>query len=335
MRKILLVSEENPPFKEWTRALRQKGYWTEIFPEIREAAERVLFDLPDMLILQESLSPHLARDLVFALKEDLSLSSLPILLVLKSERISEIEWEDYFIDDFLTENSPKEEVLSRVQLAFIRSQRLADNNPLTGLPGNTSILRKIEEVLESPGRWAVAYVDLDHFKPYNDTYGFSRGDEVIRMVARLLVNTVEAHAGPKGFVGHIGGDDFVFIVPLEVAEEVAREIIQNFDELILNFVNEEDRRRGCLITTDRQGVLCRLPWPSVSIAIVPVWPGRFHHYGEVAAVAAQIKHYLKKMPGSAFLIDRRKEKKKRAPGKKERRQGSQGQKGPEGEGGSS
>ena len=133
---------------------------------------------------------------------------------------------------------------------------------------------------------------------------------------------MEAHAGPQGFVGHIGGDDFVFIVPLEVAEEVSREIIRNFDELILNFVDEEDRRRGCLITTDRQGVLCRLPWPSISIAIVPVWEGRFEHYGEVATVAAQIKHYLKKMPGSAFLIDRRKEERKETSRKAEGQQGS-------------
>jgi len=331
VRKILLVSEEKSPFREWAKALQEKGYSTEIFPEIQKATERIFFDLPGMLILQEGLHPELARDLVSALKGDLRLSFLPILLVIKPERISEIDWEEYFVDDFLTERATEKEALSRVQLAFTRAQRLADNNPLTGLPGNTTILRKIEEILRSPGYWAVAYVDLDNFKPYNDTYGFSRGDEVIRMLARVLVSKVEAHAGSKGFVGHIGGDDFVFIVPLEVAEGVSREIIQNFDELILNFVDEEDRRRGFLITTDRQGVLCRLPWPSISIAIVPVWQGRFQHYGEVAAVAAQIKHYLKTMPGSAFLIDRRKEGKKDLLGQEERSPGAEGQEGPKGE----
>ncbi len=307
MKKILLLSAEVPPYTIWAEVLTQKGYRVEIFPEIQEAGERVFFSLPDMILVSEGLHPELVKDLIFALKCDLSLASLPILLIVDPEKLPRIDWHEYFVDDFICEGASSEEVISRVKLALLRAERLADNNPLTGLPGNTSILRKIEEVIHDDGEWAVGYVDLDNFKPFNDAYGFSRGDEVIRMLARLLVNTVEFYAGPKGFVGHIGGDDFVFIVPLDVADKVAQEVIQKFDQLVLNFVDPEDRERGCLLTTDRQGVLCRIPWPSVSIAIVPVWAGRFKHYGEVAAVAAQLKHYVKKVPGSTYLIDRRKE----------------------------
>ncbi len=306
MKKILLLSFDEPPYTLWAEVLRKEGYQVEIFPEIHEAGERVFFSLPDMILAAEGLHPQLVRDLIFALKCNLSLASLPIILIVDPRKLSDIDWHNYFVDDFLCEGASEEEVVSRVELAFLRAERLADNNPLTGLPGNTTILRKIEEILKDDREWAVGYVDLDNFKPFNDAYGFSRGDEVIRMLARLLVNTVEYYAGPQGFVGHVGGDDFVFVVPLEVADKVAQEIIQKFDQLVLNFIDPEDRERGCLITTDRQGVLCRMPWPSVSIAIVPIWKGRFEHYGEVAAVAAQIKHYVKKIPGSTYLIDRRK-----------------------------
>ncbi|WP_297055779.1 diguanylate cyclase [Thermosulfurimonas sp.] len=310
MRKVLLLSPEEPPYTLWAEALKNHAYQVEIFSTIEEAGERILFNLPDLLVVSESLQPELARDLIFALKYDLSLASLPILLVIRPEKLPEMDWKEYFVDDFICEGASREEVLSRVELAFVRAERLADNNPLTGLPGNTSILRKIEEIIKSDEEWAVGYVDLDNFKPFNDAYGFSRGDEVIRMLARILVHLVDLYAGPKGFVGHIGGDDFVFIVPLEVAEKISQELIRKFDELILNFVDPEDRERGCLITTDRQGVLCRMAWPSVSVALVPIWKERFHHYGEVAAVAAQLKHYVKKIPGSTYLIDRRKEERR-------------------------
>jgi len=310
VRRVLLLSPEAPPYTAWAEALEECGFVVEIFSAIEEAGEKVLFNLPDLLLVTESLKPELVHDLVFALKCDLSLATLPIILIVEPGKLRHIRWQDYFVDDFLCEGASEEEVVSRVELAFVRAERLADNNPLTGLPGNTSILRKIEEVIRSEEKWAVGYVDLDNFKPFNDAYGFSRGDEVIRMLARILVTTVELYAGPRGFVGHIGGDDFVFVVPLEVAEKVAREVIQKFDQLIVNFVDPADRERGCLITTDRQGVLCRMPWPSVSIALVPVWKDRFHHYGEVAAVAAQLKHYVKKVPGSTYLVDRRKEERR-------------------------
>ncbi len=307
MKQVLLIAEENPPYDRWRRLLEEEGYQVELFSDVRGAAERVLFKPPDMIILEEKLKPELVKDLVHALKKDLSLSSLPILLIVLPERLSEIDWEEYLVDDFLCEDAREGEVRSRVKLAFVRASHLADNNPLTGLPGNTSILRKIEDTLKSEKPQVVAYVDIDNFKPFNDAYGFSRGDEIIRMLARILVNTVEQYAGARGFVGHIGGDDFVFICPLEVAEDVAREVIRKFDQLILNFLDPEDRERGYLITTDRQGMICRMPWPSISIAMVPVWKGRFEHSGEVATVAAQIKKYLKSLTGSVYLIDRRKD----------------------------
>ncbi len=289
----------------WAQPLSSEGYEV-IAPEnFREAAEYILSQPPDLLIVQYDLDPTLVYDLLVALKNNLYLSFLPIIMVLPPD-CYQLDWELYPVDDFVRDNVSIEELLSRVNLAFARAHRLADNNPLTGLPGNTSILKFIQEKLDRGEEVAIGYVDLDHFKPFNDRYGFARGDEILRALARILTNVVQNKAGDKGFVGHIGGDDFVFICPIELVEPIAREIIKNFERIVPSFLDEEDLARGCFISQDRQGITRRFPLPSVSIGVVLNEKGRFKHYGEVASVAAQLKKYVKNIPGSTFLIDRRK-----------------------------
>ncbi|MFN3406605.1 MAG: GGDEF domain-containing protein, partial [Caldimicrobium sp.] len=185
-----------------------------------------------------------------------------------------------------------------------RLDRISDNNPLTGLPGNVSIEKKIKEALEEEKPSAVIYIDLDNFKAYNDLYGFSKGDEMIKNLAKILVYTIDELC-KTGFVGHIGGDDFVVITPLEKAEEVAKAVIARFDSLIPKFVSQKDWKRGCFVSKDRQGNPCTFPLPAVSLAIIPVYKGKFKHIGEVAERASQVKKKLKSIKGSAYFIDRR------------------------------
>ena len=304
MPKVFLLVEKRLQ-DAWAKPLLTEGYEV-IAPEnFREAAESILSQPPDLLIVQYDLDPTLVYDLLVALKNNLYLSFLPIIMVLPPD-CYQLDWELYPADDFVRDKVSVEELLSRVNLAFARAHRLADNNPLTGLPGNTSILKYIQEKLDKGEEVAIGYVDLDHFKPFNDRYGFARGDEILRALARILTNVVQNKAGDKGFVGHIGGDDFVFICPMELAEPIAREIIKNFERIVPSFLDEEDLTRGCFISQDRQGITRRFPLPSVSIGVVLNENGRFKHYGEVASIAAQLKKYVKNIPGSTFFIDRRK-----------------------------
>ncbi|NPB09610.1 MAG: diguanylate cyclase [Thermodesulfobacteria bacterium] len=301
MTKILLLSR-NPRTSTWVEALQGAGFSVETKEDPKKMASEVLERLPDLLILEKSLAPELIADLIFALKENLNLAFLPILLILRETS----DFEDELpIDDFFFESANGDEVAARVKLAFARTCRIADNNPLTGLPGNTSILKAIQQKIDSEEEVAFCYVDLDNFKPFNDRYGFARGDEILRLVARLLSNSVQFHAGHRGFVGHVGGDDFVFICPLESVEQICQEIIDSFDRLVPHFLDEEDLERGYFIAKDRRGQIQRFPFPSISIAVVPNYPGKFKHYGEVASVAAQVKKLVKQQPGSAYFIDRR------------------------------
>ncbi len=303
--KILILVEKDLETR-WVPTLEKSPYLITFKNDPRRATEEILNSPPELLVLQESLDAILIADLTKALKNNLNLSFLPILWVLKKENVKK-DWFEIPADDFLFEEADGEEILSRIQLAFARAHRSADNNPLTGLPGNTTILRAIQEKINSQEEVAIAYVDLDHFKPFNDRYGFARGDEILRMVARVLSNVVLGRYGAQGFVGHIGGDDFVFICPFEDVKEVCEEILQDFANLLPNFVDPEDWSRGYFEEEDRQGRKQRFPFPSLSIAVVPLLPGRFKHYGEVSAVAAQVKKMAKKIEGNSYFIDRRRQ----------------------------
>jgi len=153
--------------------------------------------------------------------------------------------------------------------------------------------------------FAVLYCDLDNFKAYNDQKGFVRGDRLIQSTARIIQDAVVEFAGTDGFVGHVGGDDFVAITPPEVAEDVAKRIVERFDAHIHEFYEADDLQRGYVEVEDRKGELQRLPLVGVSAGIATTVTRRFAHYGEAVAVATEMKQFAKRESGSSYAIDRR------------------------------
>lgn len=179
-----------------------------------------------------------------------------------------------------------------------------DQNPLTGLPGNRAIERELRRRLDVGTGFVVLYADLDNFKSFNDRYGFDRGDEVLRYTAGVLQSAVSA-IGEGDFVGHVGGDDFVLAVRSDRAEPIAREAIRLFDRDIGAFYSEDDRRRGAIEATDRQGHPLQVPLAGLTIVGVPV-AARFTAPAKVGEAAAELKTYAKRTSsGSKFLMERR------------------------------
>ncbi len=302
--QILRTPSERLPIEAFGHKLIVHG-------NVQNAIESILNDPPECLLIQKGLQDGIDKTVITALKEDLKLSFLPIILAVQEKDImSGIDFSRYPVDEIVCINAHPEEILTRIELSLSRSHRVADNNPLTGLPGNTSILKTIQGYIEQETERAVCYVDIDNFKPLNDKYGFSRGDEVIRMTARVIVNVVSEEAKSEGFVGHVGGDDFVFSVPVPAAESICKRILESFDALITLFLNPDDAERGYFESVDRQGRPQRFPLTSLSIAVVPCTKGRFNHYGEVSLVAAQLKKKVKAIEGSSYFIDRREDAEK-------------------------
>jgi diguanylate cyclase (GGDEF)-like protein len=180
-------------------------------------------------------------------------------------------------------------------------------NPLTRLPGNISINRELQERIARNENFSFGYADLDFFKPFNDRYGFSRGDEVIKITGRLILNIVK-NKNPQGsFVGHVGGDDFVFIIDSALAEEAAAEIIEAFDSIIPTFYDPEDSMQGCIKSFDRKGRTSTFPIMSISIGITETRARSLSHYGEITELASEMKKFAKQFKGSCFRSDRRME----------------------------
>ena len=210
-------------------------------------------------------------------------------------------------DDYVTKPFDMDELLARVsaQLRRVEQGLLSE---LTGLPGNTLIERAIRRTVETPGsRWAILYVDMDEFKAYNDVYGFLAGNGLIKALARILadVSRERGHDSDHDFVGHIGGDDFVLIADAEHAEFHSEEIIRRFDAEAPLHYSPEDRARGYVATTDRQGKLRRFGLVSVSIAVVTNRRRPIQSSFEVSSIAAEVKKKAKARPGSSYYVDQR------------------------------
>jgi len=175
-------------------------------------------------------------------------------------------------------------------------------NPLTQLPGNVPINEHIDRLLESGTRFWVCYCDLDHFKPFNDVYGYRRGDDVIQLTGRILSEGCDPN---RDFVGHIGGDDFMILFQSEDWEERCRTILDKFALSVSDFYSIEDRDRGGYLSEDRQGKKVFYSLMSLSLGAIKVEPHQYYSHHQIATAAAESKKQAKKIHGNSLFLDRR------------------------------
>jgi diguanylate cyclase (GGDEF)-like protein len=207
-------------------------------------------------------------------------------------------------DEVLTGAVSARETTLRLQLALRRAERDVSVHPTTRLPGTVQIERDFADRLQRGEKFAVCYADLDHFKEFNDRYGYHHGDRVILIVSRILRDVVRGHS-PAGFVGHIGGDDFIFSVPLADYKQCCADVIEIFDELMPLQYTREDRQQGSFFGKDRRGQSYEVPLMTLSIGVVTNERRRLTHPGEISELATEMKTYAKTFSGSLFLVDRR------------------------------
>jgi diguanylate cyclase (GGDEF)-like protein len=173
------------------------------------------------------------------------------------------------------------------------------------MSGNSDILREMALRLANGERFACLYPDIDAFKSYNDHYGFLRGDDVIKTLATIILEVLETNYSSRHFAGHVGGDDFVLLTDPALAETIAAEITNRFDDAMPALYDAPDRERGWIESEGRNGNSLRTPLVSVSIGIVIAEPGRYTSAAALASRAAEVKGVAKRMPGSKWILDRR------------------------------
>lgn len=246
-----------------------------------------------------------AVDLSRAIKGEPFTAVVPVIFYL--EEHCDLKAEDALeagADEVLMHSLSERERDLRFALSLRRAERDVSVHPTTLLPGTFQIERDFAERLREGAHFAVCYADLDHFKEFNDRYGYHHGDRVILILSRILRDVVRAHS-PEGFVGHIGGDDFIFSVPLDDMRRCCEDAIEIFDELIPLQYPLEDRARGYFLGHDRRGEEYRVPLMTLSIGVVTNAHGQFSHTGQISELATEMKTYAKSLPGSVYAVDRR------------------------------
>ena len=192
------------------------------------------------------------------------------------------------------------ELMSEITQQQIAAARYA--NPLTQLPGNVPINEHVERLLFANQEFTACYADLDHFKPFNDVYGYRKGDDVIYLTSRILV----AHCDSKlDFIGHIGGDDFIIIFQSNDWELRCKTILTEFSDTIKNLFSIEDRENGGYVTEDRQGRKIFCPLVSLSLAAISIKKNECTSQHLISEALANAKKQSKKMPGNSLFIERR------------------------------
>ena len=212
---------------------------------------------------------------------------------------------DMGADEVIRDGMQAPEAVRRLTAMLIRSERDLIVHPSTRLAGTSAIESEIGRRLAIGDFFAVCYADLDHFKEFNDRYSYNEGDRVIRILAKLLHDVVKGTCGEDGFIGHIGGDDFIFIIPYNAIPSVCGEIVATFDLLAPYQYSEQDRRAGYFFGKDRRGHLDRVPLMTLSIGVVTNLRRTLTSARQASQLATEMKTYAKSLPGSVYTVDRR------------------------------
>lgn len=271
-----------------------------------EVVARALRSRPRIILLDaRGSSRDSALDVLRQLKADAYTAIVPAVMIVGGEAgIAKRAFAEG-ADEVLSPKCSDVEASVRLDAALRRSERDVHVHASTGLPGAVGIDAEIERRMGSGQQFAACYADLDFFKEFNDRYSYDQGNRVIRVMAQILHDVVRGLCGSEGFIGHIGGDDFIFVIPVAAVAPVCTEIISVFDALIPLQYSEHDRRAGYFFGKDRRGQLHRVSLMTISIGVVTTERRRFTHAAQVSTLATEMKSYAKTLPGSVFTIDRR------------------------------
>ena len=304
--RVLVVDDDDDIVRVVRINLELEGFDVDTAGDGQEALERAIADPPDIVLLDIMMPRMDGLTALRKMRSQPSLASTSIVLLtargLTEDRVNGLE---LGADDYVTKPFDVVELVARVKAVLRRTKTARDTSPLTGLPGNFSIGAEIEQRIASGEQFALVYCDLDNFKAFNDHYGFMRGDQVIQFSADVLRQALTDVGDDEGFVGHIGGDDFVAITSADVAESYCKSVIDRFDDGILDYYDTADALKGYIEVTDRRGERYAFPVVAMSMGVVNNVTRPISTQWEASAVAVEMKEFAKKQAGSAYRIDRR------------------------------
>ena len=269
--------------------------------------EIALQNIPSMIIIDEDNIDKNIIDLTNIIKNNEDNSITPIIVISSNtEKKHRVEALSNSVLFYIVKPIYKEflyhTIINIINLLEV-NRRVS---PLTGLPGNVQIQAEMKKRLLKKEVFAMVYFDLDNFKAYNDVYGFSNGDEIIKFTARVINKYIHRLENSENFIGHVGGDDFIAVISKADYDKLCTDIIDDFDSKIINYYSQEDVERGFVEVANRKGIIEQFPLVAISIGIVEVDNQEYKNTLEIGEIGAQVKHQAKTTMGSSYVINKRK-----------------------------
>jgi len=302
--ELILIADDDDDIARFIEVnLVLEGYEIAIASDGEQTLHTAYDRRPDLILLDIMMPKIDGYEVCQRLRNDPRTRNISIImLTAKSMSADRVVGLTAGADDYMIKPFDPIELVARVKTALRRSAEMRSVNPLTQLPGNVQVQEQVSQHVASNRPFAVMYIDLDNFKAFNDYYGFLRGDEAIKLLARCAG---EAVSDRGGFLGHVGGDDFIGIVTPEVSESVALKIIDRWDTKIVALYDREDLDRGYIEVVDRQKNQHRYPITTVSIGIASNTEKPIETHWEASEIASEMKSFAKRERRSSYAIARR------------------------------
>lgn len=306
--KVLIADDQTELLLLMKETVEDAGFEVFIANDGKEALRAIFETHPDIAVLDYNMPGKDGLQVAEDLKNNPLFAHIPIIICTAySEKKTKLKGLSMGIDDYLIKPVDTDELIARIRMILKRNKLVLDTNPLSKLPGNPSIQARVEREIQKNSGFAVLYLDLNNFKAYNDTYGFEKGDRVLKATANLLVKLTIVNESSEDFIGHIGGDDFIIVTTFEKSEELAQRILTGFDEIAPSFYTRADRDRGYIMSTDRQGNIKQFPFLSLSIGIVHNKIKPLTSFAQVSNIGAELKKAAKSSTKSTYIVDRRRD----------------------------
>ncbi len=293
----------------WLHKFNSSGEILFTYPNKKEFSESIIYKQPQLLTNRDQSiklsKPYINHDGIDVIAATAWLESLNMgIIVEKPTRSIFAPWLN--MTGLILVVMTASFLIFLMIMIILNKKRIdaLDHNPLTHLPGNRRVIEKIRTALQSGEDMMVIYFDLDNFKAYNDLYGFSAGDDVISFSASILLRFFKPSR--RLFLGHIGGDDFIVIGPSDTLEQNANFFGKAFDKEITSFYNEEDQKKGCISSKNRQNENQIFPFIAMSMGGIKLKVLKNIHPLRVTEICAEVKKEAKKKKGSILILEQRK-----------------------------
>jgi diguanylate cyclase (GGDEF)-like protein len=303
---ILVVDDDIDIARFIELELTMAGYEVTVAHDGGKALELIQDRLPDLVVMDLMMPVLDGVEVTRRVRAGALTSAVPIImLTAKGQTVDKVLGLTAGADDYIVKPFETLELVARVASTLRRNQEFREVSPLTGLPGNTRILREISDRMRARMTFAVCYCDIDGFKAVNDAYGFARGDEFITTLAVKLKCAVREVGVPQAFLGHVGGDDFVVICDPQQILPLTDRAVTEFESAADLLYDATDRARGYLSVRSRRDGKKDVGLVTVSVGVALSSRRHYTDPRELIADASEMKMVAKSQPGSFVAVDRR------------------------------